>query len=189
MNEFNFLTYFKDEIAVKHPSILHTESSPGFLRIASVFELTDFLNKMRELVGFKLLCVDQEQGKLVDLDSDNILSGRFFSFYLLHPVKLNDLDDKQIVLSNCKALLIQILSKILYDKRNNNFGVRYLDMNTITFAQVGPFGHSWFGYTCSFTVNEPTPLIHLPLDWYIAPPEQIIITPWEPPPIDPLIRL
>lgn len=158
MKTFDFLGYFK-LLATAHLSIAHTENDNHFQRIASVFDLTEFLTNYASITGFQLLCVDQEAGKLVDNHSANVLTDTFYSFYLLHPVKIGDPADKQAVLASTKIVFNDILSKLRFDQVKGFNGLKDVNLNSVNYSVAGPFGHNWYGYQCTFTTLNPLNLV------------------------------
>ncbi len=159
MTNFDFLSYFHT-LADGNVKIKGSEGNIHFGRVAALSLLNEFLRNMADRKGYQLICIDMEQGKMVDHNSDNILANRFFSFFIIHPLAESVTVTKETVLADCRTVFLQILAKMKYDKGLGVNGLLPLDLNSFSYQQIGAIGHHWYGYSCSFALHDPTALVY-----------------------------
>jgi hypothetical protein len=164
MSAFDFIGYFKN-VAEKLKEILHTEDEKHFARVSGIAGLEEFLANMRFAKGYQLIVIANESGRFIDKSSDNLLVQPYFSFYVMKKVEHGNFDEKDQVISDCKAVCKKILSKMFNDKRNNLNGLYNLDRDTITYSQAGPFGHGFHGMNYNFTLLDLPGITYNPDDW------------------------
>lgn len=164
MTHFDFVPYFKN-IAEKLKELQHTTTDKHFHRIVSISQMEEFLQNMRSTTGYQLLVMDHVQGRMIDRDSDNLLDRPYYSFYVMKNVEHGNYDARQQAIQDCKTVAKKILSKLFYDRFNAQNGLNFLDRNSITYQQSGPYAHNWFGINYNFTLLDPANIIYNADDW------------------------
>lgn len=161
---FDFIEYMR-EVAETLYDIQHTESEKHFCRVGSVTDLSEFLTSMRTSRGYQLVVMDNKSGRFLDYRSDNLLVQPYYSFFLLKQTPREDYDTRQETIEGCVEVLKKILAKMFRDKRNDLNGLTNLMRDTISYQQVGPFGHNWIGLNVNFMVTDDSDIVYDEDDW------------------------
>ncbi len=165
MDNLDYIEYM-DGVAQTLKDITQSGDGDHFSAATNLNKLDDFLNGMKFRKGFQLVAIDFVRGRFVDSRSDNILNSKFFTFFVLKNAPDSHHTGKDAIVSQCKVVADKIISKMLYDRRNYLNMMERLDVNTITFEQVGPIGSAWHGINISFfLMDNPGDIVFHAIDW------------------------
>lgn len=168
---FKIVDYMCD-CAIRLKSIGHTEHDPRFFRCSSIANLEELLQSTT--AGSPCVVVtDSPEGRLEDGDSDNVQDRQFYSFAVFAHVDAGDFSKREDSIKLTKAVAFKILSKMKRDKKYENLGsygfprvgLRNLDLGSVSYTTVGPFGDNFWGTDVSFTILNKPDLMYNAEDW------------------------
>jgi hypothetical protein len=150
---WNAETYFKN-IAETLKDIANSGGSNHFTKAESLAKMEGFLAEMQYAQGFQLVLMDSFRGQLIDRKSDNILTKRFITFFLLKNQADGTFSGKYQTVGSIKDVTDKIIGKMLHDRRNYQHDMHRLDPASVTYQQVGPIGSNWYGINVSFFMHD-----------------------------------
>jgi len=150
--------------------IQHTESIPRFHRISGIASLEELMNNMGHTSGIQLVVEDIYSGRFSDLQSQNMLNTRLYSFYVLKRAEITDPDDLELVRAECFEVVKKIISKLIHDRLTDHrllssHGLRNLDVLNIRYNSVGPVGDYFYGVQAYFNLLTPGGIEYNSADW------------------------
>jgi hypothetical protein len=164
-NTFDFITYMYD-CAARLKDIEHSESNPKFFRISGLNQLDEVLGSLSEINFPALLVHDNTEGTIADQSvSNNYLDSPYYVFYVIEHADVGNYQAQQEAKTNCKALGLKILSRMLRDKIHTHNGLTFLQFTNIPYQSIGPVGDNCFGVMFSFTVPDTANLTYNTDDW------------------------
>ncbi len=167
---YNHINYMQSCAEVLK-AIAHTEASPRFHiigGIASMDELLQNLSKADE--GFHLLAPNNVDGSF-SIANDVPLDKRMLQFYVVKRNPFTDYVGMATAKTECHALAAKIISRMAYHAYLANlqgpdtYGLRDLDIRTISYQSVGPLADNFYGIEVTFTLYSGTNFIYNQDDW------------------------
>jgi len=147
---WNVNNYLKG-LAISHVDLQHTPEKPAFFREYStsgiLFDNSDFLNKMRYANRIALVSQFNEDGGINGVNADSHSAVNTGAIYIISKTIDKDIEQAR---QKSKEVLIDIISKIIYDSENNiipseiQFDIKSIDINTIGMIADTYFGISAF---------------------------------------------
>jgi len=143
--------YFKT-VAETHISIAHSdaERKEAFFRVSTISQLEELLSNLRYVKSPFLVVQDDHEGGFETSSLDIIQRRRFFSFYILSKVKMNDHDGRQAAMDAAEDIGSDIIAKMQHDTRARTVN---FDLSGQSFP-VGPLGDNCFGIGFQFSVES-----------------------------------
>ncbi|RYD75285.1 MAG: hypothetical protein EOP55_13745 [Sphingobacteriales bacterium] len=152
MTEQEYKEHFKN-LAEKHKSILHTDSSKAFFYIESVDELTEFDKGLALMKKDVCMLLVASGGEFDDNNSENHTDEQTGEIYILmrkkNASKINDL------YSGAKEILKECLARTKQDFRINPNPHKRFRISKIPYQKVGPMNDLWYGYMATVTFVCP----------------------------------
>ncbi len=165
MGKFNFIDYMCD-CATNLKDIRHSAEKPGYFRVTNITQLEELLQNLPDAQFPALIVNSSPEGVVGDFsNSDNILDHPTYLFYVVDKTTFGDIDSQVDAKANCKAIVLKILSKLIYDKRKQKNGLAFLQLGSIQYYAVGPIGDNCFGIGAEFSLYELLPVEYDPKDW------------------------
>lgn len=167
---FNFIEYMR-QVATRLKEIKHTDNEVHFYRMSGPAGLEELLAKMTHGSFPAIAVEDNLEGRLIDLDSDNVFDREYYVFYVFDRIEFLNHDQREFIKRKLRSIARIIMSKMLKDCRSDinletNFGLRNLEVSNISYRNIGPFGDGIIAMAVSFTVLEPPELLYSENDWY-----------------------
>ena len=168
---FKIVDYMLD-CATRLKSIGHTQYDPRFFRCSSIANLEELLHT--GMAGSPCVVVtDSPEGRLEDADSDNVQDRQYYSFAVFAHVDAGDFSKREGAIQLTKAVAFKILGKMKRDKKGENscsfgifrVGLRNLEIGSVSYTTVGPFGDNFWGTDVSFTILNKPDLLYNAEDW------------------------
>jgi hypothetical protein len=150
---FNAVTYF-EAMAEAVNDISTSGGTNHFTQVSSLQELEGFIAEMQSLKGVQLVLMDTLRGKFTDRNADKLINQRFVTFFILKHMADATFQGKNTVISDVKAIGDQIIARMLHHRRNYLHNMHLLNVDSITFEQVGPLGSYWYGLNYSFFIYD-----------------------------------
>ena len=165
----DFIEYMR-AIAQSSKDIANQEGQ-HFHRVAGLGDMVEFLEN--QYPGFHLMPVYTDDTRYIDRDSDNLMQREYFSFFLAKDYNPGDHDDLETQKNAMRAVAKKIISKILYDARQNEkvprpqwTGLNILERDSFSMRVVGPLGDGYVAMYVSFTtLDAATDITYNPDDW------------------------
>lgn len=156
---FNFFDYFEN-IAKKHVSIQHvdnTANNKALFIVESIAEAFDFIANTTQSLPQSTALLIQEgyEGAIFEPNSNNEIDNQFYQFWVLQHSPGTDFMARKAVYNSCKSIYEDIIGKMIIDKVNGVYGLRWLDKSSIRYTQVPPVGDNYMGIAVTFTLSEP----------------------------------
>ena len=164
MLTFDFASYMEN-IAIKLKDISHSNTDKRFWRVSGISDLEDVLLNIRIYKGMQLVIEDNKEAGFVDRNTDNIIEQPYFSFYVLKKSRVTSMEDRTAAVNACLAATRKILSRMRLNKRHNEYGLQFLDFNSVRYSTVGPLGDNYNGIMCSFMLRDEAELFYNVEDW------------------------
>ena len=170
--EFDSVGYFED-VAKRLKLIGHSKTEKHFFRSTSASYPRELENSLSSARYPALVVVTRKDGRLIDNSSDNYLDKKLYTFLILHPAK----DSAPAKIDECMALSINIFRKITgklkRDKKKDYslaiqqqiFGLRGLDIASISYQQIGPMLDNLYGLMVRFSIIDSAHLQYDAEDW------------------------
>ena len=152
---FDYITYIQ-EIAANLKLLQNTDDSDNFSKASSLPKMEEYLSEINSRAGFQLMILDSIAGKYQDDKSDNFLDRTIYTFFIFKYVELNNFIQRTSVISVCKTILHQILSKFFLDRMNYENNMEFLQRSSINYDTIGPIGNNCHGIMVHFAMlNAP----------------------------------
>ena len=166
---FNFISYMRN-VAEKLKDIGHSETETRFYRMSGIASLEEVLAKMTHGQFPAIVVEDSLEGRLLDQLSDNIMDREYYVFYIFDRVEFLNHDAREATKRKLRTIARKVKSRMLRDRRTDcdketSHGLRNLEVENITYRNVGPVGDNLIGLAVSFTILENPGLEFNPEDW------------------------
>lgn len=168
MYKFDFMTYML-KVAENMKDFGHSPSNKKFYRVSSLIGLEELLSSLTEADGTILVVSDNQEGRFLDVSSNNLGDHQFHQFYVLKRVpNINDYDTIELYKADTRATRSKILGKMWKDRIQGLNGLTALDFTSISYFDVGPVATYFFGTHVNFTVTNIPGIQYNPNDWINA---------------------
>ena len=166
---FDFITYMRT-VATKLKDIGHSENKPCFYRMSGIASLEEVLAKLTHGQFPAIVVEDSLEGRLLDQLSDNIMDREYYVFYIFDRVEFLNHDAREATKRKLRTIARKVKSRMLRDHRTDidwesSHGLRNLEINSLSYRNVGPVGDNLIGLAVSFTILENPGLAYNPDDW------------------------
>ena len=159
---FDYIGYFRDlhehnVLAQTHSFQFCTCSGPGGLQ--------GMLDRFRTAKAF--MCVDDTcDGRITRQRNGGYFNARVLMVYLLHRFDLKSMESYQASLNTCRALLPQLMSRMIIDEDDLSNEMVYLRTDTLRTNELGQyFLNGCTGLYFRVEVNEPVDLTFDASQW------------------------
>lgn len=159
---FDYIGYFRDlhehnVLAQTHSFQFSTCSGPGGLQ--------GMLERFRTAKAF--MCVDDTcDGRITRQRNGGYFNARVLMVYLLHRFDLKSMESYQASLNTCRALLQQLMSRMIIDEDDLSNEMVYLRTDTLRTNELGQyFLNGCTGLYFRVEVNEPVDLTFDASQW------------------------
>lgn len=148
MKPSDYISYFEN-IARRHKSILHTDSAKHFYRM----DIDEVLTGLRTDIRYKVLILENHEGKFTDQLSDNIYEIQSGAFLVLDNLAKNgDYNAIATIQDACYQIGLDIYSWIKKDKAARV--LPGIDINSFAYQKVGPLFDNAYGYRFTFNISK-----------------------------------
>jgi len=169
---FDFAGYFEN-IARKLKAIGHTDSQKHFFRSTQAVHPEELLKQGSVARYPALVIIERADGRMIDRDSDNLLTKELYAFQILMPAADQAPDAIETVMGQCKEIYKKIVAKMIRDKKADmkvaitmqQTGLRNLETADISYQQIGPMGDNLYGLYVSFSIVDPAGVKFNQDDW------------------------
>lgn len=163
MNLVNYKEY-GEQIATRHKSIGHTVNEKHF----TVFTAEDAISGLGDIHS-PVLAAELPRTRLNDSGSDNIHTVMAGAFLIVKKVAQGDYAEIIAAYQEMYVIALDILSKMLNDRKMANNGgrlspeklIKHLQLNNIEIVDVGPVFDGYYGWRIDFPFQS---VINLQLD-------------------------
>jgi hypothetical protein len=164
MIAFNFLSYMENEIAAKLKDISHTSNDKRFYKISGIAGLEEYLAELPEVNGTSLMAVENQEGSIT-ANASNYVDNPAFEFYIAQKYEFNNHTERAAVKANCKAIGQKIIAKMLEHKQARLHGLDLLQLDSVPYYTIGPFGDRAIAVYFRFEINTSAKLVVNANDW------------------------
>jgi hypothetical protein len=153
---------YGEQIATRNKAIKHSTSSKHF----TVFTAEDALTTLKDIES-PVLAAELPAISLSDGGSDNIHTVMSGAFLIVKKARQGNSAEIIIAYEEMFVIAIQILSKILNDRKMaNDFGrmspeklIKHLQLNNIRIVDVGPVFDGYYGWRIDFPFQSTINLV------------------------------
>lgn len=159
---------YGEQIATRNKSILHTGTEKHF----TVFTAEDALTGLPDMVS-PVLAAELPTIGLSDSGSDNIHTVMSGAFLIVKKAEQGNADQIILAYEEMFVIALQILSKILNDRKMANLPgrlspeklIKHLQLHNIRIVDVGPVFDGYYGWRIDFPFQSTINLILNENDW------------------------
>lgn len=145
-----YINYFRTA-ATNCKAIGHSSNEKHFYRM----DISEVLDGLRSDINFPALIIENHDGQLSDLESDNPRDNVRGAFVILKKVEgNNNYDGINAVLAETLEIARQVVSKMWKDCKLRNNIMSSLDLNSFTYESlIGNMYDNCFGYRVTFALS------------------------------------
>lgn len=156
---WNAVEYFQD----LHSKLKTTNFDYHFCRVSGLNMLEDVLTNFTRKNAF-FAVDDSDDGSTVS-NSGGYFNRRTIAIFILKKYTINNMEEREAVLNECRNIYISLLSKILVDKSTVP-ELMYVDNTRIPYHEVpGQFAGGTTGLYFVISIDEPINLVYNAAEW------------------------
>lgn len=159
---FNYIAYFQD---LHEHNVLAQAKSFQFCTCSGPNQLQGALEQFRTANAF-FIVDDTCDGRITRQRNGGYFNARVLMVYLLHRYNLKSMDSYQTALNTCRALLQQLMSRMIIDEDALSNEMVYLRTDSLRTNEIGQyFLNGCTGLYFRVEVYEPVDLTYDAAQW------------------------
>lgn len=137
--------------------ISHTDADCHFLRSDEVEEISDLEERVSSISGYVLVAIDGLNSDLAWQNCDNLVDIPQYFMAVLRESETGDIDALHTAKAECKAILMEVISRMMLDGNEERDGLDALDTDSMTLRGIGPIAGNFYGVMLGFNLRRPVP--------------------------------
>lgn len=149
---FDIYTY-GEKLARTLKAIGHTDNQCQYYEATDQTELHELEQNISSAQGTILIAIDGQTSGF-SFDADSLIEKPFYSIVIAKQTQSTNAKTITLAQRECKAIMDQVIAKILNDAFNHHDDCDKVDVNTMTIGGFGPIGSVFYGVILDFSLNE-----------------------------------
>lgn len=134
-------------------AVAHTDNKPQYYEATEQTELHELEQNISSAQGTILIAIDGQMSGFV-FDGDSLIEKPLHSIVIAKQTKSTDAKTITLAQQECKAIIDQVIAKILNDACSYKNNADKIDINTMTTEGFGPIAGVFYGVILTFSLNE-----------------------------------
>lgn len=145
---------YSENLARKLKAIGHTDSDCHFFRATEQTELRELEDNLSSAHGMIMLAVDGKDSGFQFRNSDSLMERPAYSLVIAKQTSSSDSDTVFKAQQECKAVMMQVISRMLNDARDYKHRCDLIDPDSFRIEGFGPIGDLFYGVMLWFALDE-----------------------------------
>ena len=135
--------------------IRHTDTDCHFLRSDEVEEISDLEERISSIRDYVLVAIDGHNSDFSWINSDNLVNTPQYFIAVLKQSETGNIDAVHQSKAACKDILMQIVCRMMVDREEEQNGLQFLEVDSMTMRGVGPMSENFYGVMLGFNLRSP----------------------------------
>lgn len=144
---------YGEKLARTLKAIGHTDSQRQYYEATDQTELHELEQNISSAQGTILIAIDGQMSGF-SFDADSLIEKPVHSIVIAKQTQSTNAKTITLAQRECKAIMDQVVAKILNDAFIHNDECDKVDVNTMTIEGFGPIAGVFYGVILSFSLNE-----------------------------------
>lgn len=154
MDTYNHLQYGQNLVTLM--KLFQYKPDKSYFRAPNSDTLQSISNRLSEINYPVMVAVDGKDSDFSDNEAEVLLEKPQYFFMILLPADNNDPDNIMAVQETAKQNIMQVIARMMYDKRKELNGLGALLIDSFVVRSIGPMGDNLHGVVFGFNVEAGT---------------------------------
>lgn len=150
---YNHFQYCED-LARRLKAIAHADSDCHYFRATEQTELREFEDNLSSAHGMIMIAIDGKDSGFQFRNSDSLMEQPAYIIIIAKQALASDSDTVFAAQEESKAVMMQVISRMLNDARVYKHGCDLVDPDSFRIGGFGPIGDLFYGVILWFSLDE-----------------------------------